>query len=53
MSGKSDRPESNGSLDGLRVLDLTGRMGGHCGKLHADIGADVVLIEPPGGDPMS
>jgi crotonobetainyl-CoA:carnitine CoA-transferase CaiB-like acyl-CoA transferase len=41
-----------GALDGLRVLDLTGRMGGYCGKLLANLGADVVLVEPPGGDPM-
>src|SRR3970040_457145 len=43
---------SNGALSGLRVLDLTGRMGGYCGLLLANLGAEVVLIEPPGGDPM-
>lgn len=41
-----------GALNGLRVLDLTGRMGGYCGLLLANLGADVFLIEPPGGDPM-
>src|SRR5262249_11328587 len=34
-----------------RVLDLTSRMGGFCGKLLANLGADVYLIEPPAGDP--
>ena len=43
---------SSGALSGLRVLDLTGRMGGYCGLLLANLGAEVVLIEPPGGDPM-
>jgi benzylsuccinate CoA-transferase BbsE subunit len=41
-----------GALAGLRVLDLADRSGALAGKLLADLGADVVLIEPPGGDPM-
>jgi crotonobetainyl-CoA:carnitine CoA-transferase CaiB-like acyl-CoA transferase len=36
----------------MRVLDLTGRMGGYCGRLLANLGAEVILIEPPGGDSM-
>jgi crotonobetainyl-CoA:carnitine CoA-transferase CaiB-like acyl-CoA transferase len=43
---------SSGALSDLRVLDLTGRMGGYCGLLLANLGAEVILIEPPGGDPM-
>jgi crotonobetainyl-CoA:carnitine CoA-transferase CaiB-like acyl-CoA transferase len=43
---------SSGAISGLRVLDLTGRMGGYCGLLLANLGAEVILIEPPGGDPM-
>ncbi len=43
---------SSGALSGLRVLDLAGRMGGYCGMLLANLGAEVILIEPPAGDPM-
>jgi crotonobetainyl-CoA:carnitine CoA-transferase CaiB-like acyl-CoA transferase len=47
-----EQSASRGALTGLRVLDFSGRMGGYCGLLLANLGADVVLIEPPGGDPM-
>ncbi len=38
-----------GPLAGLRVLELTGEHAQFCGKLMADLGADVIKIEPPGG----
>ena len=38
-------------LDAYRVLDLTDERGFICGKTLADLGADVVKIEPPYGDP--
>ncbi len=34
-----------------RALDLTGELGWLCGKILADWGADVIKVEPPGGDP--
>jgi crotonobetainyl-CoA:carnitine CoA-transferase CaiB-like acyl-CoA transferase len=39
------------ALDGLRVLETGGEIGALCGKLLSDMGASVVKIEPPGGDP--
>jgi benzylsuccinate CoA-transferase BbsE subunit len=37
------------ALEGLRVLDLSGPMGNYCGKMFAELGADVILVEPPSG----
>ena len=42
---------TNGPLAGLRVLELADEKGQFCGKLLGDLGADVVKIEPPGGEP--
>lgn len=40
------------ALAGLRVLDLSGASGQYCGKMFSDLGADVILVEPPGGSPV-
>lgn len=39
------------ALAGVRVLDLAGPLGWYATKLLAHFGADVIRIEPPGGDP--
>lgn len=46
-------PETAGGapLAPYRVLDLTDETGWWCGRILADLGADVVKVEPPGGDP--
>jgi crotonobetainyl-CoA:carnitine CoA-transferase CaiB-like acyl-CoA transferase len=43
----SDRP---GPLDDLRVVDLTDLRGALCSRILADLGADVVHVEPPTTD---
>ncbi|MBW1787186.1 MAG: CoA transferase [Deltaproteobacteria bacterium] len=37
-------------LDSYRVLDLSNHRGQFCGKILGDLGADILKIEPPGGD---
>jgi len=50
MSTTSDK--TNGlPLEGLRVIEFTHMvMGPTCGMILADLGAEVIKIEPPGGD---
>lgn len=50
MTTNTDSQRS-GLLSPYRVLDLTDEKGWLCGKLLGDMGADVIKIEPPGGDP--
>jgi len=45
------KPEA---LDRIRVLDCTSNMiiGHWCSSLFAEKGAEVIMVEPPGGDPL-
>ncbi len=51
MSGEAPA----GALAGVRVVELgdgaIAGAGAVCGRILAELGADVVLVEPPGGDP--
>ncbi len=38
-------------LSGYRALDLADEKGMMCGKILADLGMEVIKVEPPGGDP--
>ena len=56
MAGEERRvdatgPQATGVLAPYRVVDLTDRKGWLCGRILGDLGADVVKVEPPGGDP--
>ena len=44
-------PEPRGPLAGLVVLEFDRGLAQYCGKLLADMGAEVIKIEPPGGVP--
>ena len=48
-AGARDGPQS--ALGHLKVVDLAGPEAQGLGRLLADLGADVVLVEPPGGSP--
>jgi len=48
MEAKSKK---DGLLEGIRVLDLADEKASFCSKLLADMGASVIKIERPGGDP--
>jgi len=47
----TDNTNTKTLLDPFRVLDLTNERGGLCGRVLGDMGADVIKIEKPGGDP--
>ena len=46
----ADKPES---LQGIRVLDMTANqiIGHWCSSHFSELGAEVIMVEPPGGDP--
>jgi crotonobetainyl-CoA:carnitine CoA-transferase CaiB-like acyl-CoA transferase len=47
----NDATEDPPPLQGVRILEITNLIAGPtCGRLLADLGADVIKLEPPGGD---
>ena len=48
-----DERNATGSFDGLRVLDFSTTIAGpHCTRMLADVGAEVIKIEPADGETM-
>ena len=39
-------------LDGIGVVDIAGEPAAMTGRILADLGAEVIKVEPPGGDPL-
>lgn len=49
---RSSAPDARpGILAGLRVIELADEKGEYCGLTLAGLGAEVIKIEPPGGNP--
>lgn len=50
MSDSAPIDDFAGFLGGTRVLEIGSELGEYCGKVLAGLGADVVRVEPPGGE---
>ena len=48
MSGEA-QTSGRAALDGIRVLDLATPLGEATGRVFADLGAEVIKVEPPSG----
>ncbi len=51
MAINEQSDKSTTVLDGYRVIDLTSHLSQMCARTLGDLGADVIKVEPPGGDP--
>lgn len=53
MRELQDRSRGTGTRPyaGVRILDMTYHFGAYAGRLFADLGAEVIRVEPPGGLP--
>ena len=45
-------PGAKNFLADIRILEIAGELGAYTGKLFADLGAEVIRIEPIAGDPV-
>ena len=45
------KEDKGGLLNGIQILDLADEKASFCSKLLADMGANVIKVEKPGGDP--
>jgi crotonobetainyl-CoA:carnitine CoA-transferase CaiB-like acyl-CoA transferase len=41
--------QGGGALSGVKVVELASEFAGFAGKILGDLGADVIVVEPPGG----
>jgi crotonobetainyl-CoA:carnitine CoA-transferase CaiB-like acyl-CoA transferase len=51
IGGEGLSEKTSGTLSQYRILDLTNERGLLCGKILGDLGADVIKVEKPEGDP--
>src|SRR5215472_9076486 len=51
LTGASGAAPQPGSLTGIRVIEMADEQAEYCGLTLAGLGADVVKVEPPGGNP--
>src|SRR5580700_4755275 len=50
LTEPAEREAGDGFLIGIRVIEVADELGEYCGKLLAGLGAEVIKVEPPGGE---